>query len=157
MLIQLFRAHVGKKTSVSCETITSISYISRMLTNRMISIKSGSCFATQQLRLWNTSISWSRPTAYWFWVLRDKNRKWRPFFVSHKFLQVSCLIFTLRRCGTSFLLPLRTTWYDTRFNSRFKANMWHITRVWVTSKLCDFTGTNELESLDRMHKSVIAD
>ena len=27
----------------------------------------------------------------------------------------------------------------------------------VTPKLCDFTDTSELESLDRMHKSVITD
>ena len=37
-----------------------------------------------------STCSW--PTAYLFWVLRDKNWKRRPFFLSHKFLHVSCLI-----------------------------------------------------------------
>ena len=102
---------MGKKPSVSCETITTISYISRMLTNRMISINSGSCFATQQLRLWHTSISCSWPTAYLFWVLRDKNWKRRHFFSRTNF----CTFLVSFPCDTSFLLPLRTTWYDTRF------------------------------------------
>ena len=112
---------MGKKPSVSCETITTISYISRMLTNRMISINSGSCFATQQLRLWHTSISCSWPTAYLFWVLRDKNWKRRPFFLSHKFLHVSCLISMWYKFFVAF--KDHVIWHTF---SRFKA-MCHIT------------------------------
>ena len=142
---------MGKKTSVSCETITTISYISRMLTNRMISINSGSCFATQQLRLWHTSISCSWPTAYLFWVYGTKIENGGHFFSRTNF----CTFLVSFPCDTSFLLPLRTTWYDTRFLASKPCAISHA--FWFTSKLCDFTDTNELESLDRMHKSVTTD
>ena len=147
MLIQLFRAHVGKKPSVSCETITTISYISRMLTNRMISVNSGSCFATQQLRLWHTSISCSWPTAYLFWVLRDKNWKRRPFFLSHKFLHVSCLISMWYKFFVAF--KDHVIWHTF---SRFKA-MCHITCLLIYVKTMWFH-RHEWIGISRSHAQI---
>ena len=60
--------------------------------------------------------------------------------------------FYVRLCDASFLFPLRTTWFDTRFLASNPCDI-DITRdlSYVKSKLCTFTDTTELESLDSTH------
>ena len=149
MLIQLFRAHVGKKTSVSCETITAISYISRMLTNRMISIKSGSCYT-------------AATTMKHIYQLKSTDRLMILGFTRQKSKMAA--IFCLAQTSASFLshFHVKTMWYKffVAFKdhliwhtfSRFKA-MWHITRVLSYVKTMWFR-KRELIGISRSHAQI---
>ena len=96
------------------------------------------------------SVAVDRPLTY-FGFYGTKIENGGHFFCRTNF----CTFLVSFPCDTSFLLPLRTTWYDTRFLASKPCAISHA--FWFTSKLCDFTDTNELESLDRMHKSVTTD